>query len=257
MRLLLALLLAAIPMPAVAGLTRAQLADVGVVPPPDARLDPELQLRDETGKALTLGQAAGGRPVVLLLADYTCTTLCGAATTMAAAALEDLGLEPGRDYRPVVLGIDGKDGPEAAAAAKARELAGFPEAMRTFRFLTADRNAIAAVAAGLGYRFAYDQARDQFAHPAVLYVLAADGRLARVLAGLTLVRRDLRLAIVEAGEGRVGTLGDRIRLMCYGYDAARGTYTATVTLALQALSVATLAGLGGFVLLLQRHGRRG
>lgn len=253
MRLLVSLLLAIWPWPVLAGLTQAQLAAVGVAIPPAARLDPGLPLRDEQGRGIALGELAGQRPIVLLLADYTCNTLCGAAASMLAGVLEETGLEAGRDYHPVVMGLDPKDGPEQAADAKARELASFPDVDKAFRFVTADPATVETVTGALGYRFAYDVERDQFAHPAVVYVLAADGRVTRVLAGLTLVSRDVRLAIVEAGEGRVGSLADRVRLMCYGYDAARGVYTPSIMVALQVLSVATLLGLGA--LLLSQRGR--
>ncbi|MFO1039649.1 MAG: hypothetical protein U1E45_22625 [Geminicoccaceae bacterium] len=242
----------------VAGLTQAETASVGVAVPADARIEPDLSFRDESGVDFNFGDDVERLPTVLVLADYTCTTLCGAAASTAAAALEATGLTAARDYRAVVLGIDPKDGPAAAAAAKASELRDFPGIRDDIRFFTADQATVDRVTATLGYRYAYDEEHDQFAHPAALFILAADGSVARVLAVLTLVPSDLRLALVEAGKGHVGTLADRIRLLCYAYDPVQGLYTSTITQTLQALAALTLVGLAAFVVTLRRRaGRQG
>src|SRR5262249_32942929 len=115
-------------------------------------------------------------------------------------------------------------------------------------FLTADDDTIRLTAQALGYRFAYDVERDQFAHPAAALVLSADGHVARVLSGLGIDGNDLRLALVEAGQGRIGTIGDQIRLLCYGFDPTVGAYTVSIVRTLEltsALTVVVLAlGIG-------------
>jgi protein SCO1/2 len=123
-------------------------------------------------------------------------------------------------------------------------------------FLSGDQRAVDRLTRAIGYRYAYDAEHDQFAHPAGLTVLAPDGRVARVLAGLDSGADDLRLALVEAGQGRVGTLADRVRLLCYGFDPVRGVYTPAVMTILRVCGVLTLLVLGGGILLLVRHARR-
>jgi protein SCO1/2 len=136
----------------------------------------------------------------------------------------------------------GNDDPVAAAAV----------------FLTGDEAAIRAVTAALGYRYTYDAAHDQYAHPAAAYVLDTRGAVARVLSGLGLSGADMRLALVGAGDGRVGTFADHIRLLCYGYDPVRGIYTERITLFLQFGALATVAALAGSIALMtlktQRRG---
>ena len=228
--------------PARAGLTQADLASIGITPPPDARVPLDLPFRDEAGRPTTLATVAGGRPLVLLLADFTCHTLCGAAVTVAGSEIEGLPLRAGQDYTAAVVGLDPKDGPAEARALKAKELAAYPKAAATLAFLSGDQPAVDTVTHGLGYRYVYDKEHDQFAHPAGLVVLTADGRVSRVLAGLDGSVDDLRLALVEAGGGRVGTLADQVRLLCYGFDPVRGVYTPAVMGILRVCGAADGAG---------------
>jgi protein SCO1/2 len=107
-----------------------------------------------------------------------------------------------------------------------------------------------------GYRFAYDPARDQFAHPAAAYVVTGDGHVARALSGIGLDGPDLRLALVDAGKGTIGGIVDQIHLLCYGFDPARGIYTASIGKIVNIACVVTvlsiLAGIGGMTLARRR-----
>lgn len=115
-----------------------------------------------------------------------------------------------------------------------------------------DRN-IGQLTEALGYNYKYDAAADQFAHPAAAFAVTPDGRISRVLSSLALNPRDLRLALVEAGEGRIGTLGDRLTLLCYGFDATHGVYTSAIKWALQLFSALTIISLLALILLLKRN----
>lgn len=237
-----------------AGLTEAELAGVTLTPPPDAQAPLDLPLREEAGRAITLGEAMSGRPTVLLLADYTCRSLCGAATTIVAAALENLSLRPGRDYAALVIGLDPRDGPAEAATAKAAALAAYPDLAPTLPFLSGDAASVRALTEAIGYRYALDPEHDQVAHPAGLLVLTGEGRVGRVLSSLALEPGDLRLALVEAGEGRIGGVADRFRLLCYGYDPVHGVYTPVIRRALETGAGLTIVALGGFLWALRRRG---
>jgi protein SCO1/2 len=234
---------------ATAGITSSGLAEIGVLPPADARVPLDSEWRDEHGARKSLGEVIGQRPALAIFADFTCSTLCGPVLGFAADALARSGLRPGADYRVVVLGLDPKDGPEQAAHMK-RERIGDARVASATSFLGADAPTVRRVADALGYRFAYDAGHDQFAHPAAVFALTARGRVTRVLSGLGIDPADLRLALIEAGEGRVGTLVDHVRLLCYGFDPAIGAYTLAVRRGLfvvSALSVLALAALIGWM----------
>jgi len=232
---------AALGMPAAAaGFTATQLSGVSAVPPPGAALPLALGFRDETGRPETLAAAIGGVPAVVIFADYTCHTLCGPVVEFAAGGLAKSGLRPGADYRLVVIGLDAKDGLDAAREMKSAHIDANEPLAQAATFLSGTVDAIQAAVGALGYRYAYDAEHDQFAHPAAVYVTDAKGRVVRMLSALGLSGADFRLALVEAGQGAVGTFADRIHLLCYGYDPVRGIYTERITLFLELAAGATV-----------------
>lgn len=238
-----------------ADVSAAALDEIAAAPQPNAQLPLDVRFVDARGAPRTLRQAFGGTPAVLVFADYTCRTLCGPILAFAAAGLEKSGLTPGRDVHLVVVGIDPKDSLADAAAFKDSHLGKDTPLAEATSVLSGD--AVRAVTAAAGYRFTYDRAHDQFAHPAAAYVVTAGGHVARVLSGLGLDGPGLRLALVDAGRGKIGTLADQIHLLCYGFDPARGLYTASITRLLNIGGVLTvlaiLAGIAG--LTLARRGR--
>jgi protein SCO1/2 len=120
-------------------------------------------------------------------------------------------------------------------------------------FLRGSPQAISQLTAAFGFRSIYDREHDQFAHPAAAFVVARDGRIARVLSGLALDPANLRLAVVDAGEGRIGTWTDHVRLLCYGFDPTKGIYTAAIGRILSGTAALTVAALGLFILMLFRR----
>ncbi|MGH1569915.1 electron transporter [Methylobacterium sp. P31] len=192
--------------PAGARLAQVDLARVAVAPPPGARAPLDLGATDALiGQATTLGQALGGRAALLLPVDYTCGNVCDPMVSLSADALAATGLAPD-DYALVLVGIDPRD--DAAAARRMlKETLGDRAAIVRPRALIVSDAALARLTGALGYTMVYDAGTDSFAHPAAALLLAGDGRVARVLSPLALNGRDLRLALTEAGEGRIGGWG--------------------------------------------------
>jgi len=241
--------------PATARLVQAELARVALAPPPGARVPLDLAVTDaRTGQATTLGQALGGRAALLLPVDYTCGNVCDPMVSMSAEALAATGL-PAEDYALVLVGIDPRDDPAAARRMLAETLGGRDASLRP-RALVASDTALARLGGALGYTAVYDAGTDSFAHPAAAVLLAADGRVAQVLSPLALTGRDLRLALTEAGEGRVGNLADRLTLLCYGYDAARGVYTPLIQRILTVAGIVTILAIALLIAGLTRLARR-
>lgn len=237
---------------ALARLTQSQLQTIAVEPPADAQI-PDGEVLTLEGVTLDVARLID-RPSILIFVDYTCETLCGPVLAFAGHALAESGLSPDQ-YRLIVIGLDPKD--KIADARKMRDAQlGTDAIARAATFTFPDSDGVKTLAAALGYHFTYDATIDQFAHPDAVFVFAADGRLARVLSGIGLNGSDMRLALVEAGEGKIGTLTDQVHLLCYGFDPARGTYNLEIGRVLSASALITALGLGGMIGLLTVATRR-
>ncbi len=234
-----------------AQIAKETLANVTVVDNRGAQLPP-INLRGIDGSTQQYPDPSKSRPAILLLVDYTCSTMCGTMTGALAQALEETPLQIARDYRVHVIGFDPKDG-EADANAfrdshlRQSRLAG------DFEFFRGSRDAIETLSNAVGFALAYDSARDQFAHPAALTIVTPEGRISRSLDILELTPFNLRLALVEAMEGRIGSLSDRVALLCYGWDATAGVYTLQIRRVLTIAGFVTLVLLLGFIVLLRRR----
>ena len=242
--------------PASAGIVGSDIRKVAAAPAPNAALPLDLGFVDDSGRAMTLRAAIAGLPNVLVFVDYTCRTLCGPVLEFTAAGLAKTGLRPGIDYRLLVIGIDPRDKLAAAHAMRAAHIDGGSAIDRAVVFLTGDEAAIHSITQAAGLHYYYDAEHDQFAHPAAVYVIDAEGRVRRVLSPLGLDGADLRLAIVDGGRGAIGTLADRIHLLCYGYDPVKGIYTERITSMLAVAAGLTLVMLlGGISLMALRQKR--
>jgi protein SCO1/2 len=216
------------PAAAMAGLTETQLSQVTLSPPPRAQVPVALAFKDLDGRDVTLGEAIAGRPTLLVPADFTCTQICGPALSIAASALGQAGLQAGRDYSLVVVGIDTKDNIEDARRFTSGQVGGPGVSV-----LSGNDASIRSLMASIGYSFQRDVTNGAIAHPAAYVTLAADGRVSRVLSSLALRPTDLKLALIEAGDGRIGGLTGRIALLCYGFDAIHGIYTRQIAAVLE------------------------
>ena len=237
-------------MPARAALAPAELDAVGLSPAPGATVPRDLVFTDAGGTPARLGDVLGGRPAVLVLADYRCREICGPILSVVGSALAGTGLALGRDADLLVIGLDPRAGPSDAARMGAAQLGALA---RAAHLLSGSPAAVARLEAALDYRAAFDEAADRYAHPADLLVLTPEGAVSRVLPALAVDAPALRLALVEAGEGRIGTLGDRLHLLCYGIDPAHGVANGAIRVMLVTGGVLTLLGLGTFVIGLARR----
>jgi protein SCO1 len=238
------------------------LQDVAVVEKLGAPLPGEAGFTAEDGSPVRLGSllVKHDRPTVVALVYYSCPMLCGLVLTGLARGMKETGLTLGQDYDAVTVSFDPRDTSKAASERQRVMLqsVGRPDAVKAWRFLTGAEPEIKAVTEAVGFRYAYDEKTRQYAHAAAIVVATPDGRVSRYLYGVEFPAKDLRLALVEASEGRVGTSFDRLLLTCYRYDPASRKYE---PYALGFVRVAMLGVLGGLGLMLgvfwRREFRRG
>lgn len=223
-----------------------------------ASLPLELELRDETGKVVRLGDYFGERPVLLALVYYRCPVLCSQTTIGVAASMKALNYSAGEEFDVVFASFDPTDTPELAAEKKAAMIArlGDPSAAPGVHFLTGDADTVARLAESVGFRYAYDETTRQYAHASGVVALTADGRVSRYLYGVEYAPKDLKLALFEAGEGKIGGLSEKLMLLCFNYDAALGKYTAGTMISLKIAATLTLIALFGSIFWMLRGERR-
>jgi protein SCO1/2 len=218
-----------------------------------AQLDLHRGFRDASGKQATLSAILGGRPALLVFGYDKCPNLCGVTQQAVASDLKKTGLDPSA-YRALFISIDPGETMQDAAAAKA-EIAGAAgvRGLAAWRFLTGADGGGAALAAEAGMTFERRDRIDQYVHPIAVLAVTPQGRVSRVLPALDFEPRDLRLALVEASAGKLGSVADHVFLLCAGFDATKGQYTSVIRAVLKVAGWATVLLLGAGLLLLSRR----
>jgi protein SCO1/2 len=216
-----------------------------------------LAFRDEAGRAVKLGDYFGRGPVVMVFAYYRCPMLCDMVLQGVTGSLKALSFDAGRQYDVVVVSIDPKETSKLAAETKAETLSRYGRSGTEggWHFLTGGQDAILELTQAAGFRYVYDKERDQYAHAAGLMVLTPGGRISRYLFGIDFAPRDVRLALIESAEGKIGNLADRLLLYCFHYDPVYGKYSAMTMNILRLAAAATVLGLGLLIVLLKRRER--
>jgi protein SCO1/2 len=195
----------------------------------DAKLPLDARFRDESGRDVALGEFFGKKPVVLAFVYYECPMLCTQILNGLVSGLGVLEQTAGKEFDVVAISFDARETPVMAAAKKAD---------------------------AAGFQFSWDEATQQFAHASGVIVVTPDGRLGRYLFGIEYPPRDLKFALMESSEGRIGSVVDQVLLYCYHYEPATGTYSLVAMNAVRLGGALTVALLLGFVgMSLRRDGR--
>ena len=218
------------------GVARAQLVEqvpealeeVGITEHLDAKLPMELEFRDEDGLSVTLGSFFDGeRPVILTLNYYRCPMLCGLMLNGLVDGLEQMEWTPGQEFEIVTVSINPLETPALAKEKKQNYLKryGRPSAVTGWHFLTGREPEIERLAETVGFRFVYDPVEQQYAHAAAIFVCTPDGRVARYLYGIEYPSKRLKLGLLEASEGKIGSTLDQLIMYCYHYDPSSRRYS--------------------------------
>jgi protein SCO1 len=217
------------------------------------------EFRDETGKTVRLGDYFGKRPVVMSLVYYQCKILCPEEIDGLVSALEMVKFKPGKDFDVVFVSIDPSETPEMAAKEKALYLKryGHPETANGWHFLTGQEPAIDKLASAVGFGYVRvqgpDGVFDQYAHASAIEILTADGKLSQYYLGVEYPPNDLRLGLVEASAGRIGSPVDAILTYCYRYDPKLNRHSLVIARVVQLGGLITVFGLGSYMTIMFRR----
>jgi protein SCO1/2 len=230
------------------------LKQVGIDQKLNQSIPLSLTFRDENGVPIQLGQFFGQKPVVLTLVYYNCPMLCTQVLNGVESSLKELSTDIGNQYDVVTISIDPTESHVLAKTKKEMYVGmyGRPGAAQGWHFLTGDEPQIKQLADAVGFRYAYDPDTKQFAHASAIMLLTPEGKISRYFYGIQYPTRDLRLGLVEASEGKIGSPVDQVLLFCYHYDPATGKYGLLISHIIQAGGALTVLILGVGMLILFR-----
>jgi protein SCO1/2 len=233
----------------------AQLQGVDFRPELNAQMPLDLPFRDETGRDVKLGDYFGHKPVVLAFVYFRCPMLCDQVQQGVVGSLRMLSFNPGRDYEVVFVSFDARDTAETAAQKKTADLAHFrrPETASGWHFLTGSQASIDAATQAANFHYRYDAKNDYFAHASGVLMLTPSGRISRYFYGVEYPGRDVRLGLVDASAGKIGSPIDRVLLFCYHYDPSAATYSASILKIMRFCAALTVLAIVAAILIFRRR----
>jgi protein SCO1/2 len=236
-----------------------QLQDVTFKQRLDEKLPLDAPFMDEHGQAVTLGQYfTTGRPVILAFVYYQCPMLCTQVMNGLSSALKVTPFTAGQDFEVVLISFDARDTPAAAAAKERAHLEYWSRQADapSWHLLTGDETTIRRVTSAAGFTYQWDERTGQFAHVSGVLVVTPEGRLSRYFYGVEYSPKELRLALVESGEGKIGSAIDELLLYCFHYDPESGRYGLLVMNLVRLGGVLTMLFIGGFIFMMRRRDAR-
>ena len=241
-----------------AGAMPTLLQDIGLDQKLNEQLPLGLAFKDEQGRDVTLGTYFGSRPVILVLAYYECPMLCTQVLNGLVSALGTLNFTVGREFDVVTVSFDPGETPELARGKKAAYVERYkrPGSESGWHFLTGTQHSITQLTRAVGFRYAYNAEVDQYAHASGIMVVTPEGRLSHYFYGIEYGPRDLRLALIDAADRKIGSPVDQLLLACFHYDPKTGKYSLAIMRFVQGAGLLTVAAIGLTVLLLRRRERR-
>jgi protein SCO1/2 len=229
-------------------------SDVGIDERLGAQVAMDTVLKDENGNDVTLRRLVD-KPTILIFNYFRCAGICPVLISNVVGVINQIQLEPGRDFRLVAVSFDPRDTPELAREKKANYLnqlkRPFPPDAWHFLTGTEENTRIVADSAGFNYR----RQGDMYVHPGALIVLTAKGKISRYLYGTSFVPADVTMALKEAAGGRVIPTISRALAFCYSYDPSGRRYVLNVTRVVGALTLA-LAGIFALVVLWRKSRKK-
>jgi len=226
------------------------LRDIGIEQHMGAQVPLDVPFTNEQNNSVSLRQYTG-RPAILALVYYNCPSLCTLVLNGIVRSLTGLSLMPGRDFEVIAVSFDPRDN-----WLLARDKKQTYAKSEGWHFLTGPEAASRTLADAIGFRYAYDPVSNQYAHPSGIMILTPEGRVTRYFYGIDYPARDVKLALVEASAGKIGSPIDAVQLFCFHYDPATGKYGFAIMNALKLAGILTVGALGAFIVIALRREKR-
>jgi protein SCO1/2 len=236
----------------------SELQNIGIDEKGGATIPLDLKFVDETGQVVELGKYFNHkRPVVLQLSYFGCPSLCSLVSNGLVESLNELTLTMGKDYDVINVSFDPAETARLAKLKKQSFLDAYnrPAGAEAWHFLTGNPKEIEQLTNAVGFRYKWVESSKQFSHPAALILLTPDGKISRYLYGVKFDSRTLRLSLVEASEGKIGTTVDRFLLTCFHYDSYAGKYTPVAMGIMRVAGVITVLVIAIVIIALVRRER--
>jgi len=234
------------------------LKEVGLLTNPGDQIDPELSFQDSFGNEVTLNDYLGsGHPLIVVPSFYNCPRLCGLVLNGLTELLNKLDLEMGQDYQVVVVSFDSTETPEHATKIREKYLSMFNgkgDPATGWHYLVGNEDSVSQLMGQLGFKYVPDG--DDFAHAAAIMLLTPEGKISQYFTGISFPDWDVRLALVEASKGAIGSALDQVMLFCFRFDPTKGRYTWFAMNVMRAGGSLTLLLLGGLMFILWRRERK-
>jgi protein SCO1/2 len=236
----------------------AALLNVGFEPPLNGQVPLDLGFRDEAGREVRLREYFGQKPVLLALVYYGCPMLCNQVEQGVVGSLKMLSFNAARDFEVVFVSFDPRETPDMAARKKETAMShyGRRETAAGWHFLTGSKESIDAVAKAANFRYSFDANTGIFAHASGIMLLTPGGRISRYFYGVEYPSRDVRLGLVDASAGKIGTPIDHLLLYCFEYDPATARYSATILRIVRLGGILTILMIVAGILIFRRRDGR-
>jgi protein SCO1 len=208
-----------------------RLSGVSVEEMLDTQLPLDVRFMNDRGGDTSFGDLLkDGKPILLTMNYSDCPGLCVAQLNGLVKGINEIGsLSCGKDFKMVSLSINPRESRERAAETQKRYSGDLADHHRPqgWEFLIGTEQNIQKIAKAVGFNYTYDAKHNRYNHASTAILISPKGRITRYLYEVGFTGDTLRMALIEAGEGKIGSTLDAFILMCYHYDANENRYSAS------------------------------
>src|SRR5215213_5956826 len=215
--------------------------------------------KDENGREVKLGEYFGKRPVILALVYFECPMLCNEVLNGLTGSLKSLSFDAGRDFDVIAISFDARENEKPDLAKNKKESYmkryGRPGTENGWHFLTGTQEQIDKVTNAVGFKYYWDEKSNQFAHAGGIMITTPEGRLSRYLYGIDYAPKDVKFAVMESAEHKIGNTAEQLMLYCYHYDPSTGKYGLSILKVIRLGGIVTLLGLSAMFFVFWRRSK--